>query len=59
MVSIPTGFDVESKEPFDWNFMNALYDFGYPAGRSGALWTRNPTVFWAKSTEEFYQFGSV
>ena len=45
MVSIPTSFDEESKEPFDRDYMNALYDVGYAAGRDGSLWTRNPTIF--------------
>ena len=45
MVSIPTTFDEESKEPFDRAYMNALYDVGYAAGRDGTLWTRNPRIF--------------
>ena len=45
MVSIPTEFDMESEEPFDRAYMNALYDYGYSAGLSGKLWTRNPQIF--------------
>jgi hypothetical protein len=45
MVSIPTEFDMESKEPFDRTYMNALYDYGFSAGLSGKLWTRDPKIF--------------
>ena len=45
MVSIPAEFDMESKEPFDRAYMNALYDYGFSAGLSGTLWTRNPQIF--------------
>jgi predicted acylesterase/phospholipase RssA len=45
IISIPTEFDVESSEPFDRDYMNALFDFGYNVGRSGELWTKKPKIF--------------
>jgi predicted acylesterase/phospholipase RssA len=45
VISMPTEFDVESSEPFDKEYMNALFDFGYVMGLSGELWTRNPEIF--------------
>ncbi len=45
LVSIPTKFDVESSEPFDTDYMNALFDLGYRMGLSGEFWTRNPDIF--------------
>ncbi len=35
-------FDVELKEPFDQNYMSALYDLAYEIGRSGAFWLEKP-----------------
>ena len=45
VISIPTEFDVESSEPFDKDYMNALFELGYTMGLSGEHWTRNPEVF--------------
>ena len=45
LIAIPTAFDVESSEPFDKDYMKALFDFGYTAGRSGELWTKKPEIF--------------
>jgi predicted acylesterase/phospholipase RssA len=45
LVSVPVAFDVESKEPFDTDYMNALFDLGYSMGLSGGFWTRNPDIF--------------
>ena len=39
---IPPEFDVELKEPFDQNYMRALYDLGYEIGRSGDFWLEKP-----------------
>jgi predicted acylesterase/phospholipase RssA len=39
---IPPEFDVESKKPFDRNYMSALYDLGYEIGRSGDFWLEEP-----------------
>ncbi len=39
---IPPEFDVELKEPFDQNYMSALYDLGYEIGRSGDFWLEKP-----------------
>lgn len=44
-VAIPNEFDVESNEPFDKAYMNALFDFGYAAGLKGNLETSRPRVF--------------
>lgn len=45
MVSIPESFDAESKEPFDPEYMSALFDVGYDAGISGAIDTSDPFLF--------------
>ena len=45
IVSIPAEFDVESSEPFDKEYMNSLFDFGYTMGLSGELWTDDPKIF--------------
>lgn len=44
-VSIPIEFDEDSSEPFDKDYMNALYDFGYGAGQRRDLETSRPRVF--------------
>ena len=44
-ISVPTEFNAESNEPFDPEYMKALYDFGYSAGLSGDLVTSKPKVF--------------
>lgn len=44
-VSIPIEFDEDSTEPFDKDYMNALYDFGYGAGERRDLETSRPRVF--------------
>jgi predicted acylesterase/phospholipase RssA len=45
IISIPPEFDVESNEPFDKAYMNALFELGYTMGLSGEHWTRNPKIF--------------
>ena len=39
---IPGSFDVESKEPFDMNYMNALYQLGYDLASKGYPWQKQP-----------------
>ena len=39
---IPASFRVVAKEVFDRAYMNALYQVGYEAGRSGAAWAKVP-----------------
>jgi predicted acylesterase/phospholipase RssA len=39
---VPDDFDVESKEMFDPNYMNALYQVGYDLAKSGIKWRDRP-----------------
>jgi predicted acylesterase/phospholipase RssA len=45
IVSIPPDFDLVSTEPFDRDYMRALYVFGYETGRDGVPWSRQPPGF--------------
>lgn len=38
LASIPESFDAEPKEPFDPEYMRALFDLGYALARSGEPW---------------------
>lgn len=42
VLSIPTDFDREPKEPFDPDYMKALYALGYESGYSGDRWSPTP-----------------
>lgn len=42
IISIPPDFEEESKEPFDRNYMTALYDVGLNMGRNGIPWRKSP-----------------
>ena len=39
---IPVDFMVKSKDAFDKDYMNALFDKGYELGRSGYQWHKAP-----------------
>lgn len=39
---IPGNFSVTSKDAFDKEYMNALYDLGYSLGRAGYAWHKMP-----------------
>lgn len=39
---IPPTFDVKLQEPFDQNYMNALFQLGYEQGRAGYPWAKVP-----------------
>ena len=41
-VSIPEDFQTELKEPFDPEYMKALFKVGYDQGRNGVPWQRAP-----------------
>ena len=43
---IPADFDLTPDEPFDKNLMNALFDRGYEAARSGYPWQKKPPDFY-------------
>jgi predicted acylesterase/phospholipase RssA len=45
IISIPPGFDGTAQEPFDREYMRALYDFGFAMGREGVPWRRAPPGF--------------
>jgi Patatin-like phospholipase len=42
VIDIPESFKVQSKSPFDNNFMRALYETGYQMGRDGVQWKKAP-----------------
>lgn len=42
LASIPVSFSEREKEPFDLEYMNALFDVGYDLGRHGYHWQREP-----------------
>jgi hypothetical protein len=41
-VSMPDSFQVELKEPFDQEYMKALFDVGYQQGKNGVPWLTAP-----------------
>ena len=41
-IAIPRDFKVVSKEPFDTEYMKALYDFGFEMSRQGLKWGKSP-----------------
>ncbi|MGI9382296.1 MAG: patatin-like phospholipase family protein [Methyloligellaceae bacterium] len=43
--SIPKDFKDSSDEPFDRNYMNALFDIGYRLGKAGYRWAKAPPGF--------------
>src|SRR5215510_12009771 len=45
LASIPPSFAGREKEPFDRQYMNALFDLGYELGRHGYRWQKKPPDF--------------
>jgi predicted acylesterase/phospholipase RssA len=45
LASIPVSFSEREKEPFDLEYMNALFDVGYDLGRHGYRWQKRPPDF--------------
>jgi hypothetical protein len=45
LASIPWSFSDREKEPFDLQYMNALFDVGYEFGRRGYRWQKKPPDF--------------
>lgn len=45
IISIPKEFDWTFEEPFDREYMRALYDFGFEMGRDGTPWQNQPPGF--------------
>jgi predicted acylesterase/phospholipase RssA len=45
LASIPSSFNEESKEPFDTEYMNKLFDLGYRQGLAGYQWGKVPPSF--------------
>jgi hypothetical protein len=45
LASIPSSFSDREKEPFDLEYMNALFDVGYDLGRRGYRWQKRPPDF--------------
>jgi hypothetical protein len=45
LASIPASFTEREKEPFDRQYMNALFEVGYELGRSGYRWQKKPPNF--------------
>jgi predicted acylesterase/phospholipase RssA len=42
LASIPADFDIHTDEPFDQNYMKALFDRGYEMGSRGYPWVKSP-----------------
>ena len=42
LASIPPSFTMQSKQPFDPEYMKALFELGYRLGRQGNAWVRTP-----------------
>jgi len=42
---IPSSFDTPQLEPFDTNYMNALFELGYQLARNGYPWEKQPPGF--------------
>ena len=42
LVSIPSGFAMQSTQPFDPAYTKALFEVGYRLGRQGNAWVRTP-----------------
>jgi predicted acylesterase/phospholipase RssA len=45
LASIPVSFSEREREPFDLEYMNALFDVGYNLGRDGYRWQKRPPDF--------------
>jgi predicted acylesterase/phospholipase RssA len=45
LASIPPSFAGREQEPFDRQYMNALFDLGYDLGRRGYRWQKKPPDF--------------
>ena len=45
LASIPTSFTLKEKEPFDLEYMNALFDIGYQLVRGSYQWQKKPPDF--------------
>jgi len=45
LASIPVSFTEREKDPFDLEYMNALFDVGYDLGRHGYHWQKQPPDF--------------
>jgi Patatin-like phospholipase len=45
LASIPVSFAEREKEPFDLEYMNALFEVGYDLGRHGYHWQKQPPDF--------------
>jgi hypothetical protein len=45
LASVPESFTLVEKEPFDREYMRALYDVGFGLGRAGYKWQKQPPSF--------------
>ncbi len=45
VIDIPIEFKVESKSPFDNNYLRSLYKVGYEMGQAGVTWKKTPPGF--------------
>lgn len=45
LASIPDSFDIKPATPFDRDYMTALFDKGFEAGRTGSAWQTSPPGF--------------
>ena len=44
-IAIPMNFDTVPKEPFDPEYMKALYDYGFEKARDGLKWDKTPLFY--------------
>jgi Patatin-like phospholipase len=51
LTAIPDSFDVPLREPFDRDYMNALYKVGYAEGLKGGNWSKQPPFGILKNLE--------
>jgi predicted acylesterase/phospholipase RssA len=45
LAAIPAGFTQKAKEPFDRDYMRALFELGFEQGRRGYAWMKAPPEF--------------
>ena len=51
LAHIPESFDRKSKEPFDKDYMNQLFELGYSLGKGGYPWSKTPPGWLRRTTE--------
>ena len=44
-IAIPMSYDAVAQEPFDPEYMKALYDYGFEIAREGLKWEKTPLFY--------------